>query len=68
MKAMLISMGGRLDTQLTDSDSEFDAYIVRNFNTNLKVTLISNPRLRQFFDPGADSEMSQQTLKTVVPK
>lgn len=64
MKAMLISMGGRLDTKLTDSDSEFDAYIVRNFNTNLNVTLISNPKLIQFF--GAEAN-EVATLKS-APK
>ena len=61
MKAMLISMGGRLDTKLTDSDSEFDAYIVRNFNTNLNVTLISNPRLRHFFGAEANLEPTPKT-------
>ena len=43
VKGMLISMGGRLPQSLSDSD--FDHYITRNFNTSLNLTLVSNSSL-----------------------
>jgi hypothetical protein len=44
LRALLISMGGRLELKST---SFFDRFIFENFNTNLNLTLISNPEIRQ---------------------
>jgi hypothetical protein len=44
LRALLISMGGRLALK---SSSFFDRFIFENFNTNLNLTLITNPEVRQ---------------------
>ena len=44
LRALLISMGGRLKLKST---SFFDRLIFDNFNTNLNLTLVTNPEIRQ---------------------
>jgi len=42
---MLISLGGKIEEFLNDQ-SEFDSYIIKNFNTALKLAQISNSSLK----------------------
>jgi len=43
---MLIAMNGRLDKVFASSESEFDSYITRNFDTVLNLALKSNSNLQ----------------------
>ena len=45
LKAYFISLGGDLESLLSDSKSVFDRIILQNFNTHLSLTLLSNPDL-----------------------
>ena len=45
LKAYFISLGGDLESMLSESKSVFDRIILQNFNTHLSLTLLSNPEL-----------------------
>lgn len=49
LKAYLISLGGNLNTLQDNSDSIFDALILKNFNQHLELTLGQNQWLYQMY-------------------
>lgn len=54
LKAYFISLGGDLESMLSESKSVFDRIILQNFNTHLSLTLLSNPELISKYSYYAD--------------